>query len=235
MKFKTLLLFLHRIQQVADRIDNFQNLFDPRRYTWLNKTALLAEIAGAEEKITERGYIDQEIDYLKQRRRGAKGKLYTALRVWAYAIKIALELSDSKGLRLELIFTDQNIVKKARKMLAGYEKNQSLAEKVPEVDLKTLAHALSEAKDNFASLESEYLGKKDTFDTKTQEFLELEDKIEDLYYEMVNALEGVLHEHREELLILAPWKKRKASVPEEEIVNEIRLPYAGEMLGKSHD
>ena len=152
-------MLLHRIQQVADRIDDFKDLFDPKRYAWLNKTALLGEIAGVEEKITERGYIDQEIDYLKQRRRRAKGKLYTALRVWAYAIKIALELSDSKGLRLELIFTDQNIVEKARKMLVGYENNKSLAEKVPEVDLKTLAHALSEAKDNFASLESEYLGK----------------------------------------------------------------------------
>ena len=216
MQFKTLLLFLHRIQQVADRIDNFKDLFDPKRYAWLNKTALLAEIAGAEEKITEREDIDKELDDLKAARRIAKSKLYTALRIWAYAIKIALELTDSKDLRLELIFTDRNIVEKARKMLAGYEKNQSLAEKVKAVDLKSLALGLSEAKDKFSSLESEYLGKKDTFDNKTQEFLELEDKIEDLYYEVVNALEGALHENREELLILAPWKKRRASANEQQ-------------------
>ena len=42
-----------------------------------------------------------------------------------------------------------------QKDVTEHEKYQSLVQKVQEVDLKSLAHALSEAKDYFSSLESE--------------------------------------------------------------------------------
>ena len=199
---------LNRIRQVAARVDDFKIHLDSQRYSWLNKENLTKEVDGFEAKFLQKNKTEDSLEGEKVKLIQKKQELYRWNRIWIYLMNIVLETTGQKNLRPELIFADPDILIKAQNMIRGVKKN-NLLKSVPEIDLENLLKKFESVVMEYSKINSNFLKFKEGVETETQKFLDCEEGIMDLYFSVVNALEGALHNHKDELLVLCPWKKKR--------------------------
>ena len=77
------------------------------------------------------------------------------------------------------------------------------------IDWSGFKSALALAITEYLKEKADYSALKDSLEAEKQEFLQKEDEVDDLYHDTINTLEGALHEDRDVLVKIMPWRERK--------------------------
>nr|VFK26442.1 MAG: hypothetical protein BECKLPF1236A_GA0070988_105292 [Candidatus Kentron sp. LPFa] len=84
------------------------------------------------------------------------------------------------------------------------------------IDWSGFKSALELARTEYLQEKADYTALKDTLEAAKQQFLQKEADVDDFYHDTINTLEGALHEDRDVLLKIMPWRERKQASGEEQ-------------------
>ena len=77
------------------------------------------------------------------------------------------------------------------------------------IDWPGFKSALALAITDYLKEKADYTALKDSLEAEKQQFLQKEEDVDDLYHDVINTLEGALHEDRDVLVKIMPWPERK--------------------------
>ena len=202
-----------RIVTIIGALGQYQSYFPKEMYPWVNPSDLQEKIAGAEEFFSQREQLDGEVDNLTLSVREKRADLEKMVRTAKYLMRGYYTFYKLSVPEVEVDYKDvRDASTKGEVALQHLQDIQDRIVNMPFtfLNLDALKSELEDAKNSYEGEKVKYDHAKESLDSKKVEFLDKEDDIDDLYHQLVNVIEGVLHEHRHILLQLMPWRERKS-------------------------
>ena len=77
------------------------------------------------------------------------------------------------------------------------------------IDWPGFKSALALTRTDYLKEKADYTALKDSLEAEKQQFRQKEEDVDDLYHDVINTLEGALHEDRDVLIKIMPGRGRK--------------------------
>jgi hypothetical protein len=212
---------IKKLENIIDTLPAYQMHFAEQRYDWVKPEYLNEKIKNADEYFTNCEQIDTELSTITPDLRQKREKLEDLTRSAKYLLKSYLISHQNEELEKIAFPKTRQIEDKSKGIIHAIEQFIPTAEKsVDFVDWAKLKEELSSVLEAYTTQKAKYDDLKTNIEVEKQELLQKEDEIDDFYHEVVNTIEGVLHEDRDVLLKLMPWRVRKINSTQENTETE---------------
>jgi hypothetical protein len=203
---------IDRIEQIITALPPYQLYFSAERYDWVNQEYLTPKMTGVREYFSSRNQLARELDVLTLNLRQKRSDLEDFVRTVVFLVRGYANLHPSDGLN-EVISNQNHQID---------QKSVLLLEKIDDLILKSnspygltdfgvVKSELELKLNDYSSEKTQYDQLKTKMETEKQEFLQKEDEVDDLYHDLINAVEAALHEDRDILLKIMPWRKQSTA------------------------
>ena len=217
-QFATTILKINKIKNIIATLPAYQTHFANKRYDWVTQEYLNEKIKDAEAYFTNCEQISTELSTITPDLRQKREKLEDLTRSARYLLKAYLVLHPNEELEKIAFPKSYKLEDKSSSVIHGIEqfipKTEELTAFVGWTQLKA---AMTSALEDYTSQKAKYDQLKTNIEVEKQELLQKEDQIDDFYHEVINTIEGVLHEDRDVLVKLMPWRVRKTNSTQENV------------------
>jgi hypothetical protein len=215
-QFSSTIKKIKRIKSIIDALPAYQTYFANQRYDWVKPEYISEKIKNADTYFANCEQISTEISTITPNFRQKREELEDLTRSARYFIKSYLITHPNEELEKVAFPKSRDIEDRSKGVIHAIEQFiTQTGELVDFVDWTKLKESLNSALTDYIAQKTKYEDLKTSIEAEKQEFLQKEDEIDDFYHEMINTIEGVLHEDRDILLKLMPWRVRKSNTTQE--------------------
>ena len=211
---------VNELQHIANAITPYAVYFHSERSSWLTKEYLNTKLAGTKVYFEARATLDESISVQAPELRAKRQRLWDITLATQDFLRGYLHVAENVGISDNAFSSTRHTIEKATTALTAIDNFISKANvAVPYIDIAKLQVDLASALGDYTSAKGVYDTAVAQLEAEKQEFLQREDQLDDLYYDVTNAIEGALHEDRDILLVLMPWRARKSTIATAETVD----------------
>jgi hypothetical protein len=219
-KYTSIVAKIHQLENIATNLDTYKSHFETERYGWFTPEYLGEKLSGAQEYFDSQEQLKREVSLLAIDFRKKRETMEDCTRGSIDLLRGYLHFTPNDKLEQLAFVRNVNTYERGQQALLGIkELLASDTETNSFIDFQALSTALETALTAYDDEKQRYAELKSKLEQEKQDFLQREDDLDDLYHDVINAIEGALHEDREILLKLMPWRKKKASDGADEVEN----------------
>jgi hypothetical protein len=217
-KYTNIVSKIHQLESIAENLDTYKSHFETERYSWFTSEYLAKKLSGAQEYFDSREELQREVSILAIDFRTKRETMEDFTRGTIDILRGYLHFTPNEQLEQTAFVKKVDTYERGQRALLGIEQFfVSGSEQSEFIEFKALSTALKVALNAYNDEKQHYSQLKSKLEQEKQDFLQREDDLDDLYHDVINAIEGALHEDREILLKLMPWRKKKDSDGADEV------------------
>jgi hypothetical protein len=217
-KYTSIVAKIHQLENIATNLDTYKSYFETERYGWFTPEYLGEKLSGAQEYFDSQEQLKREVSLLAIDFRKKREVMEDFTRGTIDLLRGHLHFTPNEQLEQLAFVKNVDTYERGQQALLGIEQFLlSGSEPRCFINFKALSTALGGALTDYKDEKQRYLVLKSKLEQEKQEFLQREDDLDDLYHDVINAIEGALHEDRDVLLKLMPWRKKKTSDGADEV------------------
>ena len=227
--YSSIIRKLNCLEAIKQNLPPYELYFKSERTNWLTPAYLEKKLAGTRQYFDSQAQLGQSFSKKTLLLRQKRHQLEDLTRAGHDLVRATLHLEENEVLESTAFHKERFIEAKSQVLLTAIEQLVLKSESpVHFIDWPGFKSALALTRTDYLKEKADYTALKDSLEAEKQQFLQKEDEVDDLYHDTINTLEGALHEDRDVLVKIMPWRERKQTGGEGQTAGEKKTAEAVE-------
>ena len=203
---------INQIEHIISVLPQYQSYFSAERHDWITPAYLQDKIKDERAFFETRQHLEEELSEFTAQKRKTKDHLETLTSSARYLLKAYLRVTHDDAIENIAFAKSSTLTERSGNTISGVAAilQNNPTPLVNFTDFKALKADLDVADQAFRAAKSKCDLALADLEKEKAEFMNRENDLEDLYHDLINAIEGVCHDDRDVLLKFMPWRVRSS-------------------------